>query len=257
MIRIAGIVLACSVLVPAAAGTSSTRSPVALTASPSRVMLAGTGRATIHIANAGSRPIAVDAQRAGFALDLRGRPRIVARSGPRAATSWLTVRPRRLVLRPGASASLTVAATLPPRVEPGDHDALVLLTTRPQRAAGVAVRMRIGIVVVVRAPGRIVRRLELRRLRVLRAGRGRTLELLVVNHGNVTERLGRGRIVIRLVHRGRSVAMLRHSSRQLLPRTRGVALFPYRGRVRGWVTARASVSWGSGRVQHRAFRLRL
>ncbi len=109
MIRIAGIVLACSVLVPAAAGTSSTRSPVALTASPSRVMLAGTGRATIHIANAGSRPIAVDAQRAGFALDLRGRPRIVARSGPRAATSWLTVRPRRLVLRPGANASLTVA----------------------------------------------------------------------------------------------------------------------------------------------------
>ena len=89
----------------------------------------------------------------------RRRPRgVVARSarpaedraGGRSAerARWLTVRPSRIGLAPGASASITVAARVPRRAEPGDHDALVLLTTRPRDAGGVAVRMRVGVVVV-------------------------------------------------------------------------------------------------------------
>jgi hypothetical protein len=257
MIRAGGIVLACLLLVPAAAGTGSAPAPVALTASPSRLMLSGSRPAAIQLANTGDRPVVVDAQRAGFALDLRGRPRIVARSGPRVATSWLALRPRRLVLRPGATASLTVAARVPPHAAPGDHDALVLLTTRPQRAGGVAMRLRIGVVVVVRAPGRIVRRIELRRLRTLRLGKIRMLELLVVNRGNVGERLGRDRLALALFQRGRGVAKLRHSGRRLLPRTRGVVLFPYRGRLHGWMTARVALTLGAGETRQRSFRIRL
>jgi len=256
MIRAVGIGLVLFVLVPAAAGTSTTRPPVALTASPAHVALAGSGQSTIRVTNSGSRPVLVDVARAGFSLDLHGRPRISPPGGARAAGAWLTVRPRRLALGAGASSVLTVTSRVPRRAEPGDHDALVLLTTRPQQGLGLPVRMRIGVVVVVRAPGRIVRRLELRELRVRRTGRARTLELLVVNRGNVTETLGRNRADIALHGHGLVQARLRPAARELRPRTSGIVQFSYRGRLRGWVTARVRVSSGRDSV-HRTFRVRL
>jgi hypothetical protein len=256
MIRAAGILLAACLLVPAAAGTSTARPALALTASPARVTLLGSGRAAIKVRNTGSGPVVVDVLRAGFSLDLRGRPRIIPRGGARTADAWLSVRPRRLALAGGRSASLTVAARLPRRVEPGDHDALLVLTTRPRRGPGVAVRMRIGVLVVVRAPGRIVHRLELRSLRVRNAGRARQLELLVVNGGNVTETLTPGRVEL-LVRRRRVNASLRPETRELRPRTSGIVQFRYRGGLRGWVTARATVLLAPGAVTSRTYRLRL
>jgi hypothetical protein len=257
MIRAAGIALASCVLVPAAAGTSTARPSIALTASPARVTLVGSGQASVRLSNRGSRPVVVDVARAGFALDLRGRPRIVARGGGRAAAGWLTLRPRRLVLASRASAKLTIAASVPRHSEPGDHDALVLLTTRPRLAGGVVVRMRVGVRVVVRAPGAILRRLELRELRVRQAGRARMLELLVVNRGNVTETLLRARVELTLRQAGRPPATLRPTTRELRPRTRGIVQFPYRGRLSGWVTAHVTVSLDRGPVSRRTYRLRL
>jgi hypothetical protein len=257
MIRAAGIVLASCLLVPAAAGTSTARPAIALTASPARVTLLGSGQASIQLRNTGSRPVVVDVARAGFALDLRGRPRIVPRGRVSAADSWLTVRPGRLALASGARTSLTVAVRLPRRVEPGDHDALVLLTTRPRQAAGVAVRMRVGVLVIVRAPGRIVRRLELGRLAVRSAGRARMLELLVVNRGNLTETLPRSLVAMTLRRRGRVQARLRCDTRQLRPRTKGIVQFRYRGRLRGWVTAEVTVSLERGATTRRTYRIRL
>ena len=256
MIRVAGIVLVLFVLVPAAAGTSTTRPPVALSASPAHVTLAGSGQSTIRVTNSGNRPVLVDVTRAGFSLDLRGRPRISRPDGARAAGAWLTVRPHRLALGAGASSSLTVSSRVPRRAEPGDYDALVLLTTRPQQGLGLAVRMRIGVVVVVRAPGRIVRRLELGELRVRRAGRTRMLELLVANRGNVTETLGRNQVDVVLLRQGRAQARLRPTAREVRPRTSGIVQFSYRGRLRGWVTARVRISAGGAGVQ-RSFRIRL
>ncbi len=256
MIRVAAIAPVLFVLVPAAAGTSTTRPPVALTASPAHVALAGSGQSTIRVTNSGSRPVLVDVARAGFSLDLRGRPRISPPGGARAAGAWLTVRPRRLALGAGASSALTVTSRVPRRAEPGDHDALVLLTTRPQHGLGLPVRIRIGVVVVVRAPGRIVRRLELRGLRVRRADRARLLELLVVNRGNVTETLGRSRVVVALRRPGLAPARVRPVARELRPRTSGIVQFAYRGRLRGWVTARVTISTGGVGVQ-RSFRARL
>ena len=72
--------------VPADAGAA--RKPVALMAAPARVVLAGTTRAAVRVTNSGTRRVAVDVSRAGFALTLRGRPRIVRR-GARSAASWL------------------------------------------------------------------------------------------------------------------------------------------------------------------------
>ena len=257
MIRAAGLVLASCLLVPAAAGTSTARPAIALTASPARVTLLGSGQATIQLRNTGSRPVVVDVARAGFSLDLRGSPRIVPRGRASAADSWLTVRPGLLTLAAGARTSLALTARVPRRAEPGDHDALVLLTTRPRQAAGVAVRMRIGVLVVVRAPGKIVRRLELGRLAARRAGRARTLELLVVNRGNVTETLSRSLVALTLRRRARVQARIRPYTRQLRPGTAGIVQFPYFGRLRGRVTAEATVTLERGSVIRRTYRIRL
>ena len=61
-------------LASASAGASGARPPVALTASPAHLELAGTGRATVRVTNSGTNPVVLDVRRAGFALDLRGRP---------------------------------------------------------------------------------------------------------------------------------------------------------------------------------------
>jgi hypothetical protein len=111
----------------------------------------------------------------------------------------------------------------------------VLLTTRPLGARRVRVRLRVGVIVDLRVPGRIVRRLDARRLT---ARNHRRLELLLVNRGNVTERLGRDGLRLVLSRDGRRVATLRTRRGELLPRTSGLVEFVYRGRARGKVVAR-------------------
>jgi hypothetical protein len=251
----AALALAAVVLVPASAGAGTNRPPLALTATPARVALAGSAVATIRVANAGTSPVVVDVARAGFALDLRGRPKMLARAD--GAASWLSVRPGRFVLPAGTSRSLAVASRLPARVEPGDHDALVLLTTRPRRGAAVSMRMRIGIVVVVRVPGHVVRRLVVRGARVRHAAGHRIVEVAVVNRGNVTETLDAGRVHVVLTRRGTTVR-LRATSRELRPRTRGLVELPYRGRLSGWVTARVQIAAPpGGQPVQGVFRMRL
>ena len=245
-------------LVPASAGAGAARSPVALVAVPAHLALDGTARASVRVTNSGTKPVEVVASRAGFALDLRGRPLIARSDGARSAAQWLTFRPGRFALEPRASISLVVASKLPRHAEPGDHDALVLLSTRPVRHARVAVRLRMGVVVVVRAPGNVVRRLELRGLRVARRGHGRALELVVANRGNVTESLRRARAVVTRARSGRRVATLVARSRELRPRTSGIIEFRLRGRPHGWMTARVLIPAEPGRSRlQRTFRIRL
>ena len=221
-------ITACA-LAPVTTGASAARPPVSLVASPSRIALVGRGRETIRVENTGAEPVVVDVARAGFALDLRGRPRVV----PRVAAPWLHVRPVRLAIAPGRAASLTVVSAPAPRAEPGDHGALVLLTTERRRGPALAVRMRIGVVVVLRVPGRVVRRLVPLGVRVRRTGRARVLELLLANRGNVTETIDRRCVAVALVRRGHVLATLAPSVRDLLPRTRGIVELRYRGSVRG------------------------
>jgi hypothetical protein len=257
MRRAASLTLAIIVLVPASAGASTNRPPVGLTATPARVSLAGSSTADVRVSNPGSISVVVDVEQAGFSLDLRGQPKVVPRGGNRAAAGWLTVRPARFELGAGETRPLAVSARLPEHIEPGDHDALVLLTTRLRRGGGVAVRMRLGIVVVVRAPGRVVRRLALGRLDVRRTRTARILELRIANRGNVTETLARGRVRL-LLRRGGAVTRLGAAPRDLRPQTSGIVQLRYGGRLRGWVTARAEVATEPGMpVLRRTFRIRL
>jgi hypothetical protein len=240
----------------AAALLVATSRPPSLAASPARVTLTGAESRTIRVTNSGGGVALVDIAPAGFALDLRGRPRIVRRTD--AAASRLEVQPRRLALQPGEASTLTVSAVPPPHVRAGDHPALVLLTTRP-RGAGLGVRMQIGIVVIVRVPGAVLRRLELRGLHMRRARGADLLELSVVNRGNVTEHLARERVRVSLRRRGRVIARLRAGPREVFPRSPATETFRYRGRMRGPATALVEVMRPADGVPilRRTFRIRL
>jgi hypothetical protein len=240
----------------AAALLVATSRPSSLAASPARVTLSGAESRTIRVTNSGGAVAFVDVAPAGFALDLRGRPRIVSRTN--AAAPRLEVQPRRLALRPAEAATLTVSAVPPSHVRAGDHPALVLLTTQP-RGAGLGVRMQIGIVVIVRVPGAVLHRLELRGLRVRRARGTDLLELSVVNRGNVTERLARERVRVSLRRRGRVIARLRAGPREVFPHSPATETFRYRGRLRGPATALVEVVRPANGVPilRRTFRIRL
>ena len=226
-------------MIAAATGVAA----AALSVSPVHVRLTGASSRTITITNAGNAAAAVEARPASFVLDRRGKPTIARER--REAAGWLRLRPRRLVLAPGGTAVVTVSSAAPAGALPGDHPALVLLMTQPPRAAGVAIRMRIGVVVFIRVAGRIVHRLELGALRVRR----RVLEATVANRGNVVERM---RVRVSLSRGGRVLVRLGPVARTLLPHSRGIERFRYRGRLRGWVTARVEAG-----ALRRTFRLRL
>ena len=220
--------------------------PAALTASPARIELVGGGVGTIRVANPGRTGVVVDAGAAGFGLDLRGRPRIVARRDPAVRVS---VSPGRVALGPGGAASLEVSSRVGAHARPGDHELLVLLATRRLAGAGVSVRMQVGIVVVVRVPGAVVRRLGVRAVRV-RARR--RLDVMLLNGGNVVERIGRTTLRIVLRRHGRVLATLRPTPRELLPGARGIVEARYPSDVRGRVDAAVELG---GRAA--VFRLRL
>jgi hypothetical protein len=231
-VRSAAVAAGLSILA-ASAAAGAARPPVALIASPAHLALAGSARVPLTVTNSGTDPVVVDVARAGFVLDLRGRPRAAARR-----SSWLVVAPRQLSLAPGATAALTVSSHVPPGAEPGDHSELVLLTTRSPTARGLPVRVRLGVVVAVRAPGKVVRRIAVVRIRTRRTGRARVLGLLLANRGNVTETVGGTCALVWLHRRGRILARLRAPQRRILPHSVGLVELAYRGPARGRVRAR-------------------
>ncbi len=88
----------------------------------------------------------------------------------------------------------------------------MLLTARSAGGAGIGVQVRIGVPVEVRVPGAVRRRIELGPLRV----RGRRLDLVARNAGNVAERLGRGSVVVEVWRGSRRLVTLQPRPRDLL-----------------------------------------
>lgn len=204
---------------------------LSLSVAPAHVSMAPGATQTVEVTNTGRVAVVVAASTAGYALDLRGRARIVQNAGK---PSWLSLRPGRLVLPPRSTVPLTIAAHRPRGAPPGDHEALVLLTTLPRAVGALAVRMRVGVVVAVRVPGRLVSELDAVALRRARPG---LIELSLANRGNVVEQVVPARVGLVLWRRGRVLARLAPVVRKLLPRTRGLAELHYPRRLRGLVSA--------------------
>jgi len=230
---------------PSAKGAGADRSRVALSVSPARLALAAPGSKTIKLRNDGAERVAVDAT--WRTLDRQT-----------AARTWVQIVPTHLLLRSGETAILTLRAGPPRRAEPGDHQLLVLLATRPLRGTRVTVQVRLGVRVRMVVPGRIVRHITLGGLSLHRRGNARLMVVSIANRGNVTVQL-RGRVTALLVRRGHQLARLSPPARRaLLPGARAVLALRYRGRARGPVTAIVRVRLGPGiRVAERRYRIRL
>ncbi|HZO63127.1 MAG TPA: hypothetical protein VFB35_09125 [Gaiellaceae bacterium] len=239
----AALALATAAALAPAGAAASPPNELGLTVWPARAVVAAGRPQVIHLRNGSGRAVVVDASVAGFALDLRGTPRVVRTGADR---RWLAVRPRAVHLAPGASATVTAWPIPPPHARPGDHPELVLLRTRPLAHGSIGVLVRVGVVLDVRVPGKAARRLEVRGLRVVRTGRGARVVLTVANTGDVTTSFGAATPLQLYSQRGRLLARLRPRGRELLPHSRGLVEFDYVGRPLGRVRA-LLVALGAGR----------
>jgi hypothetical protein len=210
------------------AGANSNPPSLAVSAWPARVVVTAPGHAQVGVGNPGDEPVQLVARAQSYALDQRGRPRI-----QRPQTRWFVVRPARLVVPPHRVAQVQLTVRRPPGTRPGDHAELLLLATEPPAGRRVFARLRIGVVVVVRVPGRLVHRLGAGPLRVRRRAARTSLELTVANLGNVDEWLGRGRISVTLVQGGWRMPCMPIEARRLLARSSGIMEARFRRRLHG------------------------
>jgi hypothetical protein len=250
---IAAVTLA-AVALSAASGSAPAR--LALSVSPAHLSLAAGGRATIHVRVVPGGRLLLRTGIAGLALDARGRPQIVDR---RDAAAWLTVQPRTISAGRG-SATFVVTSRRPAGARPGDHTAIVLLTATAPGGKGIAVGMRVGLVVTVHAGGRVVRRLgvvALRSLPLKPPRRGRLVSLTVANRGDVIESIGGRALELALVRHGHVLVRFRAARRKLLPRTQTIVTFRVPPRIHGDVVALVSVTRPGGRTAARRFPLRM
>ena len=202
---------------------AATAASVALSVSPARVVLEPRKAGVIRISGP-NVPVVVAA--VGYGLDLRGHQQVL-----RAPASWLVVSPRRVVAtRMGAP--VTLRAKLPPAAA-GDRFAVVLITAKAGSRVGIAVRVRLGVVTSIRAPGRVRHRVVVRSLRL----RGRVFELMLANTGNVAETIRPADVTVRV---GRT--RLHPRARQLLPHTRALFLLPVPRAVSPRLAAHARVA---------------
>jgi hypothetical protein len=193
---------------------------LALAAAPQRLALPPAAHASISVRNFGDRPATVELGVAAYRLDLRGRPRIGGR-----AAGWVGVAPRRLRIAAHGSASVDVVARAPRGAAPGDHSAVVTLTGSTV-ARGAQVVLRLGVVVAVRVPGRLTRRVALGGVTLGSAVERRLLTLSVRNAGNVDVWLGRRAVVVRMFGRGRLLASWLPPPRRVL--AHGVTAYSWR-----------------------------
>jgi hypothetical protein len=227
----------------------------ALSVSPAHVAFDAGGRATLKVETGAGRRLRLRASVAGLALDRRGKPRVAAR---RDAAPWLSVSPATIYVG-RAGATLVIASRRQPSSQAGEHSAVVLLTATAPSAKGVAIELRVGVVVTVRVKGRLVHRVEVTAARLRRRPRQRyrLIELTFANRGNVIESIGGPRLRIMLLRRGRVIARLPTARRKVLPHTAALVVFPYRGRRLGPATVRVELPGPGGRIAVRSFPLRL
>lgn len=248
---IAAVALVAAAAAPGAAPASPARPMISLSATPSHLTLVGREPQALVVRNEGATRVGVVAQRAAFAFDVTGNAVIAPRPAPRrSASTWLAIRPRRLVLAPGRSGVVRISARPAPHARPGDHHALVLLSALAPRHTPVSIRTRLGVLVFVRVPGHIARRLEIAGVRPASDRGRRRLLVSVVNHGDVAERLLPAQLTIALSRQGHVVALGRGQPRDLLPHTRGLFSVrlgrSLRGRFTAVVRIAALPGWTAG-----------
>lgn len=219
----------------AAAAPAGAASPaLSISASPFSLSLQGAATGAIHVTNPGSSAVTVEVATGDLAVSQTGEVSVDPKKRPKlSARAWLTVTPARLSLGPGGSADVVVVTHPPGTAAPGDHYALVLLTTVPPQGAQVGVSTRLGVSVIDTVAGGRLRAPAIARPAALKKGKARFLRIRIANHGDRIERLAKGQISV-VVERGkRTLARLRGPARVLLPHAQGVLALRYPARLHG------------------------
>jgi hypothetical protein len=236
------------------AGANSHPTALSVAVWPARVTVMAPGTTTVRVGNPGGASIRLVVRARGYALDPIGRPLVLAPTA-----KWLSGSPTRLVVPAHGVGGLHVRVRRPAGARPGDHAQLLVLSTEPAAGRRVVASLRIGIVVVPRIPGRLVHRLEVRRIHARTLGPETVVAVTVANRGNLDEWLGRGRLSVTLARRGAKPLTAPTRARRLLARSIGIAAVRFRLRVHGRVTLVVVVRRPAEgvRLLRRRYRLRL
>jgi len=227
----------------ALAPAASAAPTLSLSVSPGRLIIPGAGQATLQVTNTSDDAATVDVRLADYVFTPLGTAILDPKLPPaRSAKRWLTPSVTSLSLAGHQTTQVNLAAKPPHNATPGDHQAVLLFTTSGQGTGQVQVRTQIGVGVLVRVGGALRRDLLVHRLTVHRGGDVRSVRLGVSNRGNVDERLLQGQVRVELKRNGKTFATLTSRPRSILPGTSGIIAFPYRGSVRGNVTAVARLT---------------
>lgn len=156
----AAVALACLVLMPAPAAVAdpTTDPEFSLAISPARLIVGQADVGTtqeVEVINGGSEPMQVTVDKQNFATDTSGTL-LFQEEAPYSASEWVKVTPASFEVPAGETQVVSVAITVPPDPEPGDHQlALVFLVPAGESASNVRVNRGIGSPVFITVPGPI------------------------------------------------------------------------------------------------------
>lgn len=213
----------------------------ALSVSPARATIHASSSVSLRVANPSATGVFVTVTRTGLTLRAGGRPALDAARMPRAG--WLYVSATRFRLDAHRLRVVRVRAGELADARPGDHAAVLLFSATPVRRGGVAVALRIGVVLTLRAPGHVRRRLTLRAV----ALSGRHVRVTVCNDGDVDESLGRGAVRV-TTKWSQGAARARSSPQRILAHTTGVLVLALPRRARGRMTITARLGAAQART---------
>jgi len=130
-----------------------------LTVSPARLAIkqADIGSTQqITLVNRGQAALAVTVEKRNFTVGADGALRYQD-DAPYAASSWVSVSPKQVTLRPGKAQVVTATIKAPKTYEPGDHQmALVFMVPAGKASGNVRVNRGVGLPVYITAPGELV-----------------------------------------------------------------------------------------------------
>jgi hypothetical protein len=149
--------------------TSYQRDPgdFSLTVSPARLAIAQRdigATQQITLVNRGQVALPVTVQKRNFTVGSDGALRY-QEDAPYGASSWVSVSPEKVVLKPGEAQAFKATVEAPKTYEPGDHQmALVFMVPAPKSDQNIRVNRGVGLPVYITAPGDLVDSVSLKGL---------------------------------------------------------------------------------------------
>jgi hypothetical protein len=130
-----------------------------LTVSPARLAIGQRDIGStqqITLINRGQASLDITVQKRNFTVGADGAIKYQD-DAPYAASSWVSVSPKQVVLKPGKAQVFTATVKAPKAHEPGDHQmALVFMVPAGKSAGNIRVNRGVGLPVYITAPGAVV-----------------------------------------------------------------------------------------------------